>query len=130
MSDDVKTYPPAPQVTARAHVKGMDAYRQLYERARENPEQFWSQLATTELDWFEPFKKGLTWNPPHVKWFEGGSLNACFNCVDRHAAGARKQKPALIWEGEPGDSRVITYEELHRLVTRFGAVLKQLGFRK
>jgi acetyl-CoA synthetase len=130
MSDDVKTYPPGPQVTASAHVKGMDAYRQLYERARENPEQFWSQLATTELDWFEPFKKGLTWNPPNAKWFEGGLLNACFNCVDRHAAGARKQKPALLWEGEPGDSRVITYEELHRLVTRFAAVLKQLGFRK
>jgi acetyl-CoA synthetase len=130
MSDDVKTYPPAPQVTARAHVKGMDVYRKLYERARENPEQFWSQLATTELDWFEPFKKGLTWNPPNAKWFDGGLLNACFNCVDRHAAGARKQKPALLWEGEPGDSRVITYEELHRLVTRFGAVLQQLGFRK
>ena len=87
-------------------------------------------LPITELDWFEPFTKGLTWNPPEAKWFEGGSLNACFNCVDRHAAGERKKKPALIWEGEPGDSRVITYEELHRLVSRFAAILKQLGFRK
>ncbi len=129
MSDDSKTYPPSSQITDHAHVKGMDAYRELYDRARQHPETFWSDLAKKELSWFTPFSKGLEWNPPSAKWFAGGKINACFNCVDRHLSGERKTKPALIWEGEPGDSRVITYQELHRLVARFANVLKQLGFK-
>ena len=80
----------------------------LSERAKADPEKFWSELARKELHWFKPFSKGLEWNPPTAKWFSDGSLNACFNCVDRHATGERKSKPALIWEGEPGDSRVIS----------------------
>ncbi len=100
---------------------------ELHERAKADPDKFWSELARTELHWFKPFTKGLEWNAPHAKWFSDGALNACFNCVDRHAASERKAKPALIWEGEPGDSRVITYEELLRVVSRFATVLKQLG---
>ncbi len=129
MSEDSKTYPPSSQVTAQAHVKGMDAYRELYDRSVRDPENFWSELARQELNWFRPFSKGLEWDAPSAKWFGGGKLNACYNCVDRHAASERRTKPALIWEGEPGDSRVLTYEELHRLVSRFANVLKHRGFK-
>ena len=130
MSDESKTYPPRAELTGRAHVKGIEAYREMYERAARDPEGFWSELAHKELDWFGSFSKGLEWNPPAAKWFSDGSINACYNCVDRHLKTERKSKPALIWEGEPGDSRVITYEELHRLVSRFANVLKQLGYKK
>ena len=126
---DLKTYPPSPEFVSRAQVKGIEAYRKLYDDARQNPEQFWSELARKELTWFQPFSKGLEWNPPSAKWFAGGKLNASYNCVDRHAKGQRKTKPALLWEGEPGDSRIITYEELHKLVSRFANVLKKLGYK-
>ncbi len=129
MSEDSKTYPPKPELTAQAHVRGMNAYRELYDLALQDPERFWSELAQKELSWFQPFSKGLEWNPPSAKWFTGGKLNACYNCVDRHASSERRAKPALIWEGEPGDSRVITYEELYHLVSRFANVLKQRGYK-
>ncbi len=129
MSDESKTYPPNSELSARAHVKGMDAYREMYDRAAQNPESFWSELARQELEWFRPFSKGLEWNAPIAKWFQDGLINACYNCVDRHLETERRSKPALIWEGEPGDARVITYQELHRLVSRFANVLKELGYK-
>ncbi|HEY7212775.1 MAG TPA: acetate--CoA ligase [Bryobacteraceae bacterium] len=129
MSELPKTYPPSPAFAAHANVKSLQAYRELYDEAARNPEQFWSELARTELSWFQPFSKGLEWNPPVAKWFSGGTLNACYNCVDRHLENGRRNKPALIWEGEPGDARVITYEELHRLVNRFANVIKALGYK-
>jgi acetyl-CoA synthetase len=126
---DSKLYAPSPEFAAHAHVKSMEEYRELYDRAQKNPEVFWAELAQTELTWFRPFAQTLEWEPPHVKWFAGGKINACYNCVDRHLATARKGKPAFIFEGEPGDKRVITYEELHRLVSRFATALKQLGYQ-
>ncbi|MDQ2713193.1 MAG: acetate--CoA ligase [Acidobacteriota bacterium] len=129
MSDDSKTYSPPSEISARAHVRNIDDYKELYRRALENPEKFWSELAREELSWFQPFSKGLEWNPPSAKWFTGGTLNASYNCVDRHLTNGRQNKAALIWEGEPGDSRVITYAELHRLVSRFANVLKGLGYK-
>ncbi len=129
MSEESKTYPPSSQASGHAHVKDMDAYRKLYRRAAQDPEGFWSDLAERELDWFKPFSKALEWGPPSAKWFAGGTINACYNCVDRHLSTDRKNKPALIWEGEPGDSRVITYQELHKLVSRFANVLKQRGMK-
>ncbi|MGH9582405.1 MAG: AMP-binding protein, partial [Bryobacteraceae bacterium] len=124
-----KTYPPSEQFAAQANVNSMEAYRDLYDRARRDPRTFWGELAKNELSWFEPFSKTLEWDPPFAKWFTGGKINACYNCIDRHLSTPRKTKPALIWEGEPGDVRIITYEELHRLVSRFAAVLKRLGYR-
>src|SRR6185312_14936988 len=124
-----KTYPPPSEFASRAQVKSIEEYRELYDRARENPEKFWSELALEELSWFRPFSKGLEWDPPFAKWFTGGRINACYNCVDRHASGARRTKPAILWEGEPGDQRIITYEELHRLVSRFATVLKRRGYK-
>jgi acetyl-CoA synthetase len=126
---DSKTYAPSAEFVARAHVRGLEEYQELYKRARREPEKFWAELATRELTWFRPFSKTLEWDSPVAKWFTGGTLNACYNCVDRHLATERRTKPALIWEGEPGDQRVITYEELHRLVSRFATVLKRLGYK-
>ncbi len=126
---DLKSYPPSGEFSSRAHVKSLEEYRNLYERAKTDPDQFWGDLARKELAWFQPFSKTLEWNSPFAKWFTGGKINACYNCVDRHLTTRRKTKPALIWEGEPGDERIISYEELHRLVCRFANVLKQLGHK-
>lgn len=102
---------------------------QLFKEAKENPELFWASSAKC-LDWFEPWHKVLEWNPPDVKWFLGGRLNASYNCLDRHIAGETRNKAALIWEGEPGDRRILTYWELYREVNQLANVLKKLGVKK
>src|SRR5687767_5723870 len=100
----------------------------VYDRAATDPEAFWSEWAS-KLQWFEPWKRVLEWKPPHAKWFVGGKLNAAYNCLDRHLAGARRNKAALVWEGEPGDTRTYTYWDLHREVSKFANVLKSLGVK-
>lgn len=102
---------------------------EIYARAAADPEAFWAECAR-ELDWFEPWERVLDWRPPHAEWFVGGKLNAAYNCVDRHLFGARRNKAALVWEGEPGDVRVLTYWDLHREVSKFANVLKRLGVGK
>src|SRR5579875_3711572 len=125
-----KTYPPSHAFASRANVSGMEAYREMYARARHDPGRFWGDLAHSELSWFTQPLKTLEWDPPFAKWFSGGRINACYNCVDRHLTDGRKAKPAILWEGEPaGDQRSITYEELHHLVTRFANALRHLGLR-
>jgi acetyl-CoA synthetase len=126
---DTHAYPPSPEFSARAHVKGMDAYKALYEEAKTDPGAFWAKLARQELTWFKDFETPLEWNPPFAKWFVGGKINACFNCVDRHLDGPRRNKVALLFEGEPGDQRAITYQELHRLVCRLATILKNKGLK-
>ncbi len=101
----------------------------IYERAAQNPEAFWAAEAKS-LDWFTPWQKVLEWNAPWAKWFVGGKLNVAYNCVDRHAHSARRNKAAIIWEGEPGDSRVLTYGMLEREVNRFANALRSLGVTK
>src|SRR5437867_3910953 len=101
----------------------------IYAEAQRNFVRFWEQRAR-ELHWFKPWKKALEWKPPYAKWFVGGKLNVAYNCLDRHVTGPRKTKAALIWEGEPGDSRVLTYWDLYREVSRFAAALKRHGVRK
>jgi acetyl-CoA synthetase len=101
----------------------------VYRTADRDFEKFWEDFAR-ELLWYEPWKKVLDWKPPKAEWFVGGKLNASVNCLDRHVAGPRKNKAALIWEGEPGDQRVLTYRELLREVSRFANVLKSLGIGK
>jgi acetyl-CoA synthetase len=98
----------------------------VYRRAQEDPEAFWAEWAR-RLDWFEPWHEVLDWRPPHARWFSGGRLNAAHNCLDRHLGGWRRNKAALIWEGEPGDTRTYTYWDLHREVSKFANVLKTLG---
>ncbi len=100
----------------------------IYERATADPEAFWASWAQ-QLEWFEPWRQVLNWQPPHAQWFVGGKLNAAQNCLDRHLA-ERANKVALLWEGEPGDTRVYTYAQLHREVCRFANGLKSLGVTK
>jgi acetyl-CoA synthetase len=98
----------------------------IYDQAAEDPESFWASIAR-ELDWIEPWHTVLEWKPPYAKWFVGGKLNASANCLDRHITTARRNKAALIWEGEPGDRRTLTYWDLYREVSMFANVLKSLG---
>ena len=124
---EANVYPPSAEFTAAARVPGIDAYRELYDRAKENPEQFWGELAEKHLSWFQKWNTVLDWKPPFAKWFDGGKLNVSYNCLDRHL-DSRGDKTAILWEGEPGDRRAISYRELHQLVCRFANVLKSRGF--
>ncbi|MFN8522931.1 MAG: acetate--CoA ligase [Chloroflexota bacterium] len=101
----------------------------IYQTAAADPEAFWAEKAK-DLDWIKPYERVLEWNCPWAKWFVGGQLNASANCVDRHTRTWRKNKAAIIWEGEPGDSRVLTYGDLYREVNRCAAALKRLGLAK
>ena len=107
----------------------MEGYRALYDRSVQDPEGFWGDVASSELHWFEKWTKVLEWNPPFAKWFVGGKINVSYNCLDRHLSTPRKNKAAILWEGEPGEQRCITYQELHRLVVRFASVLKSRGYK-
>ncbi|MGB7058627.1 MAG: acetate--CoA ligase [Geitlerinemataceae cyanobacterium] len=122
-----RTFPPSPEFSQNAEISSMEAYQQLYDRAAADPERFWEELAETELHWFQKWDTVLDWQPPVAKWFVGGKINISYNCLDRHLTTWRKNKAALIWEGEPGDSRTLTYAQLHREVCQMANVLKQLG---
>jgi acetyl-CoA synthetase len=121
-----RKFSPAPEFSRYAWIKGDAERRELCRRAEQDPEEFWAERAR-QLDWFKPFEQVLEWRPPFAKWFLGGELNACYNCVDRHLTGPRRNKAALIWEGEPGDSRVLTYQMLASEVARCANALKHLG---
>ncbi|HET7842136.1 MAG TPA: acetate--CoA ligase [Terriglobia bacterium] len=116
-----------PSEEFRLQANAADA--EIYERAARDLEGFWSE-ESRRLDWIQPWKKVLEWDAPWAKWFVGGKLNVAANCVDRHAASARRNKAAIIWEGEPGDSRVLTFGMLQREVNRFANGLKSLGVGK
>jgi len=117
-----RAFPPSDSFKAQANV----ADPGVYDRAEQDPEAFWAAFAS-ELEWFTPWTQVLEWKPPHAKWFLGGTLNASVNCVDRHVRGPRRNKAALIWEGEPGERRTLTYFDLFRQVSQFANVLKSLG---
>ena len=121
-----KVYPPPAEFARKAHVSGMEAYRALYDRAAADPEGFWAGLAEREIHWFRKWDKVLDWQDPFAQWFVGATTNASYNCLDRHLE-SRGDKTAILWEGEPGDKRILTYRELHRLVCRFANVLKAHG---
>src|SRR5438093_247527 len=120
-----RTFPPPADFKARALVRD-DA---IYAEAERDPEAFWARFAD-ELEWSRRWDRVLDWQPPHAKWFVGGTLNASVNCLDRHVRGARRNKAALIWEGEPGDRRTLTYFDLYRQVSAFANVLKSLGIKR
>src|SRR5574341_545811 len=124
-----RAYAPPDEFVRRAHVQGIDACRELYRRAAEHPEEFWGEVAEREIFWFEKWSHVFEWHPPFVKWFAGGKTSVSYNCLDRHLSTHRKNKVAILWEGEPGDQRMITYQELHRLVCRLANVLKARGLQ-
>lgn len=120
-----KTIRPPKSFVANAHIKD----KNIYEKAKRNPEKFWTQAAS-QLHWFKKWKKVLEWRPPYAKWFVGGKLNVSYNCLDRFLNTPTQNKAALIWEGEPGDIRTLTYRQLHREVCKFANVLKKVGAEK
>ncbi|NEP89315.1 MAG: acetate--CoA ligase [Okeania sp. SIO2C2] len=128
--EEKRLFQPPEQFAQAAHIKSIEEYKQLYEKARNDPEGFWAELAETELDWFQKWDKVLDWQPPFAKWFVNGKINISYNCLDRHLNTWRRNKAALIWEGEPGDSRTLTYAQLHREVCQMANVFKQLGVKK
>ncbi|PWT80546.1 MAG: acetate--CoA ligase, partial [Acidobacteria bacterium] len=124
-----RVFPPPPGFSASAHIKSMSELEQLRSEASADPEGFWGRMAE-ELHWFKRWDKVLEWNPPHAKWFIGGKTNLSYNCLDRHLTSWRRNKAALIWEGEPGEQRTLTYQQLHTEVCRFADVLKRGGVAK
>src|ERR1035437_945158 len=124
-----RVFPPSQEFSAKAHIQSLEQYETLYRQSIDDPETFWASVAR-ELHWFKPWDKVLEWNFPLAQWFAGGKLNLCYNCVDRHALSERRNKTALIWEGEPGEVRRLTFAELHIEVQRFANALKALGIRK
>jgi acetyl-CoA synthetase len=125
-----RVFPPPAEFARTAHVSNLDEYQALWNRARDDPGGFWGEQARQLLSWSKPWETVLDWKPPFARWFLGGQLNAAHNCVDRHCAGPQKNKAALIWEGEPGDRRVLRYQDLQREVSRFSNILKSLGVKK
>jgi acetyl-CoA synthetase len=125
---EARVFPPPPAFSARAHIKSLAEYEKLWNRAKDDPAGFWGEQAAS-LHWFKLWQKVLAWNEPHAEWFSGGRLNASYNCIDRHVAAGRGNKAAIIWEGEPGDSRVLRYQDLLREVCKFANVLKQMGVK-
>ncbi len=126
-----RVFEPPAELAAGARIGSMAAYRELVARVEADPDAFWGEQAREQLHWFEPFHTVLDWsNPPFARWFEGGTTNLAYNCLDRHLDGPRAEKTALIWEGEPGDSRRFSYRELHAEVCKAANALKALGIRK
>lgn len=125
---EIRKFPPPPEFAAKAHIKSLAEYEKLWQYAKDQPEQFWAEQAES-LHWFKKWDRVLEWKEPFAKWFVGGKLNASYNCIDRHLDGPRKNKAAIVWEGEPGDVRVLRFQDLHREVCKFANVLKKLGIK-
>jgi len=127
VSREHRSFRPSAEFKAQANLGSDAAYKRLYAESVNSPEKFWGRQATEQLVWRKPFKKVLDWKPPHAKWFVGGKLNVSENCLDRHLGTARENKAALIFEGEPGDVRTITYKQLHLHVSRLAHIFENMG---
>ncbi len=132
MMDETRKFPPSKEFSAKAHIKSLDEYKKLYNRSIQDPEGFWGEQAAN-LEWFKKWDKVLDYSfkdDVYIKWFQGGKLNATVNCLDRHLKTSRKNKAAILWEGEPGDNRRYTYQQLYEEVCKFANVLKKKGVKK
>ncbi len=127
---ETRTFAPPAAFTAQANIRSEEQYNTMWQRAKDDPAGFWGDLAREHLHWFRPFDTVLEGEMPETRWFSGGTINASYNCLDRHLETERRNKAAIIWEGEPGDTRVLRYQDLHREVCRFANVLKGLGVEK
>jgi acetyl-CoA synthetase len=128
LNEQRKFEPPA-EFSQHSHIKSLEEYERIYKESIDDPDTFWSRIAS-ELHWFKKWDKVLEWNCPWAKWFVGGQINLSYNCLDRHVETWRKNKAAIIWESEPGEVRILTYQQLHREVQKFANVLKSLGVKK
>lgn len=126
MSED-RLFPPSAEFSAKARVKSLEEYEALWQKVADDPVAYWEERGREELHWFEPFNETLRWNEPDAEWFVGGKTNASYNCLDKHLDEGRGDKTAILWEGEPGDTRTLTYAELHKEVCKFANALKGLG---
>src|SRR6476661_5842152 len=124
-----RVFKPPRGVSKGARIKGFGQYRRMYRESMRQPAKFWAREAS-ELVWRAKWKKVLEWKAPFAKWFVGAKLNISENCLDRHLAGPRRNKAAIIWEGEPGERRVLTYQRLHREVCIFANILRRNGCKK
>ena len=124
-----RVFPPPVEFAAEAHVGSLAAYEELYARSVADPEAFWAGIAK-ELHWFAPWTKVLDWQEPWAKWFVGGKTNLSYNCLDRHVLNGKRDKTAILWEGEPGEVRRVSYGELLKEVSKFANALKSLGVKK
>ena len=123
---ETRIFEPPDEFKAKAHVRGLESYRRLCAEAEADPSKFWAGIAS-DLHWHRPWDQVLEWKPPFAKWFSGGEINLSYNCLDRHLAGPRRNKAAIIWESEPGDVVTLTYQQLHDEVCKFANVLKSIG---
>src|SRR5207247_2763979 len=124
-----RVFPPPPAFQKVAHLKSLEDYRTIHRRSVEDPESFWAEQAGV-LRWSRKWERVREWKAPNAKWFVGGKLNLADNCLDRHVETWRKNKAAIVWEGEPGETRTLTYQQLLREVCRFSNVLRRLGVKK
>ena len=124
-----RVFKPSAEFSKKARIKSMAEYKKLHAESVKSPDKFWAREAK-ELHWLQKWTKVLDWKLPYAKWFVGAKLNASQNCLDRHLDTPRANKAAIIWEGEPGDKKVITYRQLHREVCKFANVLKRNGVKK
>ena len=122
-----RLFPPSEEFAAKSHIGSLEKYEALFEQAKQDPTAFWSELARNELHWFKEFDEPLVWNEPFAQWFVGGQTNISYNCLDVHLDAGLRDRTAIIWEGEPGDQRRMTYGELHQEVCKFANVLKKHG---
>jgi acetyl-CoA synthetase len=124
-----EVFQPPAEFSKAASIKSIDEYKRMYKSASDDPEKFWAEQAQA-LHWFTPWNKILDWsNPPFAKWFLGGKTNVAYNCIDRHLTSWRRNKAAIIWEGENFEQRTLTFQELHRKVCKFANALKGLGLK-
>ena len=126
MQED-RLFPPSAEFAAKAKIKSLEEYQQLWDEAKADPLAFWDKLARQDLHWFKPYDTVLEWNEPFAKWFVGGQTNASYNCLDKHIEAGNGDRVALLWDGEPGDQRTLTYRELHEDVCKFANAMKGLG---
>src|SRR5690606_10220430 len=129
LSHEKRVFKPSKEFSEKAHISSMAQYKKMYDESIKNPQKFWAKAAG-ELDWFKKWNKVLEWKAPHSKWFVGGKLNMSYNCLDRHIEGPRRNKVALFFEGEPGDTKTLTYHQLYIEVNKFANVLKKNGIKK
>jgi len=133
VADEPKVFPPSPEFSKNAYFKSLDEYEAVYKRSVEDPEGYWAERAKDALVWTKEWDTVLEWSfdpVPSIKWFQGGELNASYNCLDRHVEAGKGDKPAIIFEGDPGDTTTKTYKELLDEVSRFANVLKKHGVKK